>query len=116
MTQELIGVLFKRRFPQADAIRNAVITINSPLRADYQASLAAMLTYRDELSDLPYAELVARYLDQQDREMKEARDDAEREELSQRFFAQVNVRADYEHWSMAAHWTIDEAVALSFGM
>jgi hypothetical protein len=24
-------------------------------------------------------------------------------------------RADFEHWSKAAHWTLEEAIALSFG-
>jgi hypothetical protein len=38
----------------------------------------------------------------------------EREER-ERFFNQPYARADFEHWSRAAHWTLDEAVALSFG-
>src|SRR5262249_32211037 len=33
----------------------------------------------------------------------------------QRPFNQPHARADYEHWSKAAHWTLDEAIALSFG-
>ncbi len=38
----------------------------------------------------------------------------EREELA-RFYNQPSANADFEHWSKAAHWTLDEAIALSFG-
>jgi hypothetical protein len=36
-------------------------------------------------------------------------------EEEQRFFHRPYARADFEHWSKAAHWTLDEAIALSFG-
>lgn len=48
----------------------------------------------------------------------------EREELNKnnkevdeqtRFFNQPDVDADYDYWSKAATWSIDEAIALSFG-
>jgi hypothetical protein len=32
-----------------------------------------------------------------------------------RFFNQPHAAADFEHWSKLAHWTLDEAVALSSG-
>jgi hypothetical protein len=38
----------------------------------------------------------------------------ERREKAQ-FFNQPTARGDFEHWSKAAHWTLDEAIALSFG-
>src|SRR6185436_9706811 len=31
------------------------------------------------------------------------------------FFHQPWANADFSHWSKAAHWTLDEAIALSFG-
>lgn len=34
---------------------------------------------------------------------------------SLRFFHQPTANADFAHWSRAAYWTLDEAVALSFG-
>ena len=39
---------------------------------------------------------------------------AEREEQT-RFFNQPYVKADFDHWSKAVYWTLDEAIALSFG-
>jgi hypothetical protein len=38
---------------------------------------------------------------------------AEREEQAL-FFNQPQAAADYVHWSKMAHWTLDEAIALSF--
>jgi hypothetical protein len=45
---------------------------------------------------------------------EELRVEAERQE-KERFFNQPRPRADIRHWSKAAHWTLDEAIALSFG-
>jgi hypothetical protein len=39
---------------------------------------------------------------------------AEQEER-ERFFNQPRANADFDHWSKAAHWTLDEAIALSLG-
>ena len=39
---------------------------------------------------------------------------AEREEQD-RFFNQPHAKADFAYWIKAAHWTLDEAIALSFG-
>jgi len=37
------------------------------------------------------------------------------QEEKARFFYQHNARADINHWSKATYWTLDEAVALTFG-
>lgn len=37
------------------------------------------------------------------------------EQDQQRFFNQPDAIADFEYWSRAAHWTLDEAIALTFG-
>lgn len=36
-------------------------------------------------------------------------------EEAARFFNWSNATADFSHWSKMAHWTLDEAIALSFG-
>jgi hypothetical protein len=41
--------------------------------------------------------------------------DKEQEKERQRFFNQPTAFADFDHWSRAAHWTLEEAAALSFG-
>lgn len=36
-------------------------------------------------------------------------------EENSRFYNLASANADFVHWSKAAHWTLDEAIALSFG-
>jgi hypothetical protein len=80
-------------------------------RADILAAAAA---YRAELVALSYEKLCARYDEEKRRELQELLDKATRDEQT-RFFHQPHANADFDHWSKAAHWTIDEAIALSFG-
>jgi hypothetical protein len=48
------------------------------------------------------------------KEVQELQVVAEREE-QQQIFQSAFCEADFAHWSKAAHWTLDEAIALSFG-
>ncbi len=72
--------------------------------AAYEAELSAMPT--EELDTLYKAELATAY----------AEAEAERQlEEKSRFFNWPTANADFDHWSKAAYWTLDEAVALAFG-
>ena len=75
---------------------------------------AKVESYRTELNGLPLNELMARLNDERAKEAEENRAKAEREE-QERSFNQPYALADFDHWSRAAHWTLDEAIALSFG-
>jgi hypothetical protein len=57
--------------------------------------------------------IVSRYNAEKQREYQNAVEKAAQEER-ERFFNQPHAAADFEHWSRLAHWTLDEAVALSF--
>ncbi len=70
--------------------------------------------YEEELLALPSAELTALVEQEQKKAIELAQLRRDREE-QERFFNQPYVNADFVHWSKAAHWTLDEAVALSFG-
>ena len=59
-------------------------------------------------------EVQALYEQERAKERMEWQAKADREE-AQRFFNQPGAEADFEHWSKAAYWTLDEAIALSFG-
>jgi hypothetical protein len=74
----------------------------------------AVDAYRAELRALSSDELAARYSGARESEATALRLAAEREEQG-RFFNQPWSTADFDHWSKAAHWTLDEALALSFG-
>lgn len=70
--------------------------------------------YRDKLRAMPLDELEALFKSEWEKAAKEFVARAEKEE-SGRFFHCPSAYADFDHWSKAAHWTLDEAVALSFG-
>jgi hypothetical protein len=74
----------------------------------------ALAAYRAELAALSYEEIVERYNTEKQREFQQAVAKAEREEQEQ-FYNKPHATADFGHWSKLAHWTLDEAVALSFG-
>lgn len=57
---------------------------------------------------------MARYNAEKQREYDEAIAKIEKEER-ERFFNQPHAAANFAYWSKMAHWTLDEAIALSFG-
>jgi hypothetical protein len=108
--------LVRRRFPFARAIEFPP-SLNSgrtrfpgPTPEDRQA----VASYRAELAALSADELVARYNAEKQREYDQLVAKGELDERD-RFFNQPHAAADFVHWSKMAHWTLDEAVALSFG-
>ena len=75
--------------------------------AAYQLRLEGMTA-----SDLA-AERVAAV---QEAEIKKTAAERQRElQEAKMFFNKLGAEADVEHWARAAHWTLEEAVALSFG-
>ena len=69
--------------------------------------VAAVQRYRAELGNLTDEELRRLYEDERKKKLAE--------EDQERFFNQPSADADFDYWSKMAHWTLDEAVALSFG-
>ena len=112
-----IDYLVNRKFPGS----NAPPPIN-PLSSRgrnynyeaYQKRIADIKTYKDELFKKTQAEVKSLYDTEYDKEVNAIQLKIKLEEQS-RFFNQPNANADFVHWSKAAHWTIDEALALSFG-
>jgi hypothetical protein len=119
-----IEYLVLRRFPAARAVRlppslsGGVGSISggvSGISHDrHQELLSQISDYEKELRAKPPEELQALVEQERAKVAGELRERAEREER-ERFFNQPHARADFEHWSKAAHWTLDEAIALSFG-
>jgi hypothetical protein len=70
--------------------------------------------YRNQLLEMSDAELNALVAQEKDTEQREAAKRAEFEE-NQRFFNRPEAVADFDFWSRASYWTIDEALALSLG-
>jgi hypothetical protein len=111
--QDPIEYLVNRRFPLARVLRGQVAAGGSNSLSNRKL-LDEVAAYHEELSRLPPAELASRHRSEQEKELIELRTKADREE-KERFFNQPHAQADFSHWSKAAHWTLDEAVALSLG-
>lgn len=75
---------------------------------------SAALRYHEELAAMPEQAFQALLDSELAKQSEEIRDKQEEEEC-QRFFNEPTAFADFDHWSRAAHWTLEEAVALSFG-
>ena len=74
--------------------------------------------FREELLALPDQELKARLASEQDKEKLERKlksDARASREEQERFFNLSSADADLSHWSKAALWSLDEAIALSLG-
>jgi hypothetical protein len=66
--------------------------------------------YRSELESLPVDQLQSLYESEQVNSLA----DMQREEEA-RFFNQPEAKADFDYWSKAEHWSLDEAIALVLG-
>jgi hypothetical protein len=108
--------LVLRKYPFARAIEfpPSLSAGRSPRAIPSPETRQALSTYRAELAALSGEEITQRYDAEKEREYQQAVEKARREER-ERFFNLPYANADYEHWSKAAHWTLDEAIALSFG-
>jgi hypothetical protein len=108
-----IEFLVCRKYPHPPWGESSDLTTPSSVN-ERQEQLAARDAYRQELEALEPAHIAARCAEER------KRDDAERKakaELVEKalFFHQPSANADFEHWSRASYWTLEEAVALSFG-
>ncbi len=84
---------------------------NEPKDQIEEGVLQEVADYRKKLLEMGEAELDRLY--QQKKAEEQLRMSEERE--AKRFFHQPSAKADFAHWSKCAHWTIDEAVALTLG-
>lgn len=73
-----------------------------------------MAAYEAELERMSPAEIRGLVEQEKSKQADELKAKAEREEMA-RFFMRPNARADFDHWTKATYWTLDEAVALLFG-
>ena len=106
-----ISFLMKRRFPFFGL---------SPMGKRYPSATSIfhdpqeVEAYRAELARKPQSELnqlVEHERRAEEEEIKRKLDEAEQA----RFFHQPNAQADFDHYCKCSYWTVDEAIALSFG-
>jgi hypothetical protein len=109
--KEIIEFLVYRKFPPS-----TLATLSNQPGPKGSSTLGRMLRhkeisrYRSELENLDSDQLTSLY----ETEMAAALADIQREEGA-RFFNQPHAKADFDHWSKAEHWSLDEAIALVLG-
>jgi len=108
--KERVDYLVKRRFPLSYLLN---IPPGGSLQ-DTRELRKAVEEFRHELAALSPQGLLVRYDLEKSKEFNELRAKAEQKE-SERFYNHAGALADFEHWAKTAHWTLDEAIALSFG-
>ena len=115
-----VDYLVRRRFPDYEGITARPIPAFGGLSmggitAEYRTERMALIkAFREEMLALPREDLAERVAAEQEKQRQEVVDRANREERA-RFFHYPRADADFSHWSKATYWTLDEAIALSFG-
>ena len=103
---KLLEFLLHRKFPGYRARQSP------PGLSQYQSR--EVEAYLKQLEALPDDELKKRYAEEMQKEREEL--EAKRAAVEQsRFFNARHSRADFSHWAKATYWTLEEAIALSFG-
>ena len=115
-----IEYLVRRRFPDYRAVMAPPVPgfsgmSMSGMTAEHRKERTALIeAFQEELLALTPEDLNARLAAEQAKERQELIDKTDREEIG-RFFNRPSANADFSHWSKATYWTLDEAIALSFG-
>jgi hypothetical protein len=113
-----INYLVNRKFPSAKALAfpPSLSSLGTArLSGDERRRLLQQIDdYRNELEEKAPEEIASLAEAERTKEFAETVARARAEE-QKRFFNQPSANADYDHWCKASHWTLDEAVALSFG-
>lgn len=107
-----IEYMLRRKFPGSMApppVRNGEAAMEAWTRTKN-----ARDSYRTELVAMPPTERAALVSRERAAENEVIRIKAEAEERA-RPFNKPDAMADFDYWSKCAHWTLDEAIALSFG-
>jgi hypothetical protein len=112
-TAERIDYLVGRRFPLSYLLKIPPSSSSAP-PPDTRELRIAVEAFRRELAALTPEALVERFNEAKGKEFEQLRAKAEEAER-ERFYNHPSATADFDHWAKAAHWTLDEAIALSLG-
>jgi hypothetical protein len=112
---DVTDYLLQRRFPGFQGTEAASLNVRQTRSSVSIAERARKIReYRNELLKLSLGELKALVADEREKERQEAIERA-KDEDDARFFNLSSARADFQHWAKASFWTLEEALALSFG-
>ena len=102
-----------RRPQPINAIGSRDKSKNDRIFAEIELRYEVIQDYRKELKAKSPEEIDSLFIAENIKAIEETRLKAEQEEQAL-YFNAPQASADFDHWSKTKHWTIDEAVALSF--
>lgn len=118
--QDPILFLVGRRFPDYRILMGSLDSVSfsgdesKVLRERFQERRVELKEYESRLKKLSNEDLQSLYKAETEKHKQELIQKLdEKEQL--RFYNLPSSNADFEHWSKTAYWTLEEAVALSFG-
>lgn len=115
---DLIKFLVERKFPDYRALRippSLTSGGRGGISWEYRDKrLKKIGAYEAELTAKPLEDLRSLFENEKNKYHQELAQKVEKQE-QERFFNKPSAKADYEYWSKAAHWTLDEATALVLG-
>lgn len=104
MVTEAVNYLLGRKYGIISTLVPTFASLNAYKKDTVITDKAAEIKeYENKLRKMPVNELLALH--------KQSLIDDE----NSRFYNLKSANADFEHWSKAAYWTLEEAIALSFG-
>lgn len=111
--ERAIDYFVARKFGFIATLAPALATLRNErnVMLDKNAEIEA---YKATLRNMPESELLTLHKRSLAQDGENKKRTAILEEQN-RFYNHASANADFDHWSRAAYWTIDEAIALSFG-
>ena len=102
-TEAIISFLVSRKFGSTAILAPALANFDKTQNSENSKKVAEIEEYKSTLRNIQSNDLLVLYNEVLAKQEKE------------RFYNQLYANADFVHWAKAAHWTLDEAIALSFG-
>jgi hypothetical protein len=109
-----VNYFVQKRYGFRSLAYPAMASMDKDKTSENHKKLAEFEAFKNELKAMPVNELEQLYNQTKAQDTLQEKLKAVKDEKAQ-FYNQPYANADFVHWSKAAHWTLDEAVALSFG-
>lgn len=101
--ETIISFLVSRKFGSTAILAPALANFDKSENSENSKKVAEIEEYKRTLRNVQSNDLLTLYNSELVKQENE------------RFYNQRYANADFVHWAKAAHWTLDEAIALSFG-
>lgn len=115
--EQQIDFLVLRKFPGSPVLK-AIRATGKNMDSNYQLMEQDIENYKKTLCEMPANDRVKIYLVEHERNQEEItsklRIEAEQKERGM-FYNLPYAKADFAHWGKATYWSLDEAIALTFG-